>query len=501
VQEPSLANRMALSTACIDQRRFAEGEAVLRECVLHQGVQRHEWESAAAAFAKFHSARCSIPAAVAGIEAELGRLSPQREEHRLRWLNVLVRLHQEAEEPVATLAAALAEADETAQRYRQQPTTAEGALRPAMARLWDEGRYGEMISLCNHTVTVSPGLRLATDVYRLQALLALGRQDAAEAVLARLATAAETDALRARNVLSLLMVSKTTAAAARRLALAALEHHPKDRRASGDARLALAYADAAQGQYADSVQGLEQALGHQAETGRSAEILAGVARYWVARCLDLAGDAPELKAVLLASPDDLLRQAADDELHRRAQPLSVGIEPGGDEEEERASRDPLDHLLVLLGAMAARPEAEASVLEALGEAGRSRLAIERGDRLRVWVLPPTGAPVCFSLGDAPRMDRFPNAFRAWSETPPVTRAIAFLDGLVWVAADTGLYCYRRDWDCWDRLRWPDEADGDTVAALDVDDGCLRVTVRDAEGREASRRFDLAAWVWAEPAVP
>jgi tetratricopeptide (TPR) repeat protein len=500
LERPSPSNLMSLARAYTDQRRFPEAEAVLRECLGRRDARRPEWENAAAAFAEFQAARCSLPAAVAAAEADLASLSPQVEDLRVRWLHVLGRLHQAAGKPVPALTATVAEADESAQRYRQAPGPAlEPQLLGAMACLSGERQYEDMLRLCNQVVTVSPGVHFTTDVYRLQALLALGRTGAAEAVLARLAGLAQADAGRARTALRLLPVSALTAPAVARLARLALEHHAADRVVCGEAALALAYAETVLACFPEAVRRLGQALVLQDGPQRTPAVRVSLARSWVARCRELAQADPALDAALLASVVEPVSQAAAS-LAGSPAPAPQAAGPFEEDDESPWVRSP-DELPGCLGPQGQRLEATALLRSVFGEGGDSRMAVEEGEPPRVWVLSPRASPACIELGRVERVERFPQALRAWCEPAPAARAIAFSDGLVWLGTDTGLYCYRRAWGAWDRLRWPGEAPGSAVSGLRVVDGVLELTAGAGEGAGPRPRFNLDTWTWEDRPGP
>jgi hypothetical protein len=219
VPVPTVWTRLALATACADQRRFAECEALLLECLRREDSPRAGWERAAAELAAFHAARCSLPQASARLRAEADALSHHREARRARLLRALWRLEQEAHDSVAALRDALEEVDLSAGSYRPPARPILDALfQPALSRMLEEKRYAEMIDLCNQTLALAPGLRPPVDVYRLAALQGRGRPAAAAAVLARLLPAVAADPALARRVLSLLMVSEPTADVAQYLA-------------------------------------------------------------------------------------------------------------------------------------------------------------------------------------------------------------------------------------------------------------------------------------------
>jgi len=492
IEGPTLWNRLSLATAYADQRRFVEAGDLLWECLLHPDAQPYEWANAASQYADFHAARCSIPAAVVRVEGELARLPPQAEDLRLRLLDALVRLHEEAADPVPLILAAADRADEAAQRYRQRSTTLEeGRFNRAMSRLSEEQRYEEMIRLCNRALSVSPGLRRVIDVWRLDALTSLRREEAAAAVLGRLMRVAEGDAGQARRVVGLLGISRHTAPAASRLARALLVRYPDDRTTAADAWLAIAGAGAVLGQYADTVAGLDHALALQDPGTCSPEDLADLARSWVERCLHLSGRDPALGAALLAFSGAVTRQAAAAELGpaRSGLPWALDLAHG-------PSASAVDEEGPT-GIAGGRWGDEALVLlREMGNAGAgSHYAVEPGDPARVWVLPANGPPLCASMGKPFRIERFPDAFRAWGSDPPAVRAIAFLEGLVWLGTDQGLYCYRRSWNCWDRLRWPGDNGRSPVTAVTNLEGVLEVNAEAKGGGAVHRQFDLATWTW------
>lgn len=502
-QAPSLQNRLRLAVAYADQRRFAEAGALLRECLFWPDAEPHEWTEAAAQFAAFHSARCTVPEAVADLMSELGALSHHAEERRLRLLEALVRLHQAAEDPVSALQMETEKAEQTAARYRSasQAMALGHQVRRAMASLSRERRYEEMLRLCNRIVAVAPGLRVGLGVYRLEALAASGRVAAADAMAAQLAEALAGDSRRAIGTLSLLTVSEANAPVAERLARQVLEDDAADPAAAAEAALLLAQVRAVQGRFVECAWALQRTLGGDGLAQRaSAGEDDARARYWVARCLELAGGAAELEAALLASPEPRLRQAAAEVLARRGRapwdwPDEIWEEEG--DAPPPGAENPPDWLPAgLLGIGPGHPAHGPSP-----DAGEPRVAVEPADPPRVWVLAPGQAPVCARLDRPTAPDRFPEAFRPWCETPPAVRDIAFSEGLVWLGTEAGLYCYRRALGSWDRLRWPGDSGRGGVSALRVTDGRLEV-VPDAVGEGAgSIVFGLNTWTWAGQPAP
>jgi hypothetical protein len=391
VRTPSLWNRLAQAAACIEQRRFAEGETLLLECLRRDDSPRSGWETAAAEVAAFYAARGSLPQVNARLRAEAEALSHHRQPLRGRLLNALWRLDQEAQEPVAALRDALAEADLDAGGYRPPARqTLEGLLQPALSHLLDETRYAEVIDLCNQTVSVAPGLRLPVDIYRLQALRGLGRTAAAAAVQARLMAAVAANPTQTHRLLSLLRLSLPTTAAAERL----------DRLAP-----------------------------------------------------DRQGNAPA--------------------------PSAEEVEPGAPEGSQ-----------VLPG-----------LVRMLAAGVVDQIAMESGESPCIWIVEHGKFPFCVELGAVDTIKRFETALRPFGAPLPVGREVAFLDGLVWIGTDCGLFCYHRDADAWDRLHLPAVSVAAPVLALTVVDNRLQVTWSAAHERKIQGTFTLDSGVWETVAAP
>ena len=510
VPAPSVWNLLAQATACVDQRRFAEGEALLLECLRRDDAPRSGWETAATELAKFHAARCSLPEASARLRAEADALSHHAAGRRARLLQALWRLDQEAHDPVQALRDALDEADLTAGSYRPPARQdLEALLRPALAGLLDEKRYAEAIDLCNQALAVAPGLRLQADVHRLVALQGLGRPAAAAAVLERLLLATATGPVQARRVLSLLTVSAPAANAAERLAQVVLDRPADDRALSADVVLAQAYASAVLGQYDRTAGELERALALAATTGRSPEFQTAQARFWIAQCVDLAHDNPLLITALLGSAVDSVRQATLAVLRRRGSSAAAELLAQAHDLDSPRAVAALES--ALRSSAADDEEAEADAPEGpqilpvlsrmLADGLVDQIAMESGDPPCIWIVEHGRFPFCVELGAADVLTRFESALRPFGDPLPVGRMVIFLHGLVWVGTDRGLFCYHRDAAAWDRLRLPGAALATPVAALAAVDGRLQVTWTAAPGRQIQGTFSLDSRLWETAAAP
>ncbi len=504
VAAPSAWNRLSLAKACVDQRRFAEGEALLLECLRRDDSPRAAWEKAASELAAFHAARCSLPQASAQLRAAADALSPHRLASRGRLLQALWHLDLEAHEPVAALRDALAAADLSAGSYRMPSRATFGTLlQPAFSQLLEQARYSEVIDLCNQVIAVAPGLHLQVDAYRLGALQELGRSAAAEAVLARLLPAVVADSAQARRVLSLLRVSGPAADAAERLAQAVLDGQTDEPLLSPDAASARAYATAVLGQYGETAGALEQALSLSLAAGRSPEATAAQGRFWTAQCLGLAHGDPLLIAALLTCPADPVRQAATAAMPQRgsslptdllAQAHDLDAQHSAADPDSAADGDPPET------AADDGPQVMPLLMEMLAAGVIDQIAMDAEDTPTVWIVEHGRFPFCVELGAGDTLTRFDSALRAFGTPLPVGRKVVFLHGQVWIGTDRGLFCYHPEADSWDRLRLPGSRPDAAVSALTVEDGQLRVTWATAAGRQMQGSFSLESGVW-ETTVP
>lgn len=519
-QVPALppALRLTLAQACSEQQRFAECEALLTECLLAGEADRGTWERAAIELARFHAERASVQEAAARFRQELADLSHHAEDRRARILSVLARLAREAREPMATLHAAIAEADATGQAYRRSMRPLLDATgRRVGAGLLTERRYGELIELCNAIQCVSPGQGVPLAVWRFQALHGLGRSAAAEAVFARLRVAVETDPAQARPALDFIEVTSGTASAAERLAQAILDRHPGVPTLAADAALTLAYAAAALGRYEQAAGYLQHALAARGLPPQGADQARRLCRPWVVQSLRLAPDRREFGAVLLACPSAALRtaaaenageqEAAEERVPDEAPP-SAAPPAGG----PTAPPLPLAGRIVeavsraLFGRVARAPlEAPPPPLPeapAVAAPARWPYPVEPCQPPRCWITAPGTFPRCVTLDAAGEHTTFDDAIlRAFGEPLPSGHGVVFLHGLVWVGTDRGVFCYHRDADRWARLHLPGEPDETPVTTLEARDGMLIVGWTSAAGQAVRRAFVPASAAWTTPPAP
>lgn len=510
VPTPSVWNRLAQAKACVEQRRFAAGEALLLECLRRDDAPRAAGETAAAELAAFHAARCSLPQASAQLRAEADALSHHRQAYHGRLLQALRRLAQEAHEPVAALRDALAETDLSAGGYRPASRqTLAALLQPALSRLLEERQYGAVIDLCNQVIAVAPGLRLQVDVHRLQALQGLGWGNAAEAVMARLLPTITADPAQARRALSLLRGSAATASAAERLARVVLDQQTAAPSPSADAAVAQAYASAVLGEYEETSRALERALALSAAAGRDPDMVSAQARFWTTQCLALAHRDPRLVAALLDGPSAPVRRAALEampghgspvpaellaQLHDLDSPhagaaLESALHDGAMDDDAAAADEPNGpQILPILTAMLAAGQVD-------------QIALDTDGHPSVWIVEHGRFPFRAELGANDTVTRFDPALRPFGEPLPVGRKVVFLHGLVWVGTDRGLFCYHPAADSWDRLRLPGSNADTPVSALTAEDGRLQATWATASGRELQGTFSLESGVWQTAAVP